>query len=70
MSQLLGACPQCECLLCAYGKALFQCERKTVDVSQPETWEKCLQLRRELFSHLLLHDILEARNCTVSSPVT
>jgi hypothetical protein len=82
MSQLLSACPQCECLLCAYGKALFRYEKRTktglVEASEPEaseqngnsyrdTWGKCLQLREELFSHLLLHDTL--RNLTVSSRV-
>jgi hypothetical protein len=74
MSQLLGICPLCESLLCAYGKARFQCEEReksrSVEGHDSErwerhgksyTWEECLQLRQEIFSHLLRHDAFETQ---------
>jgi hypothetical protein len=77
MSQLLAACPQCESLLCAYGKARLQCEKTEKESglvegcnsealerngkSYQDIWQECLQLRQELFSHLLGHDAFETQ---------
>lgn len=70
MRQLLAACPTCESLLSAYGQARFQFEKKRPalveeydsesfaqrEKSYDDNWEKCLQLRREILSHLIRHD--------------
>jgi hypothetical protein len=74
MSRFMAVCPKCESLLCAYGKARFQCEEREkarlVEGHDSErlerhgksyTWEECLQLRQESFSHLLRHHAFETR---------
>ena len=74
MSQLLGVCPLCESLLCAYGRARLQCEEREksqlvegCDSEQLErqgksyAWEECLQLRQEIVSHLLHHDAFDTQ---------
>jgi len=61
-------------------QSTFQYERSTPGTSEPEAlqrngksyqdiWKECLQLRQELFSHLLFHDTLENSNLTISSRV-
>jgi hypothetical protein len=81
MSRLLEVCPRCESLLCAYGKARFQCEEREKSQSvegrdperlerhgKPYTWKDCLQLRQEIFSHLLRHDAFETQVTNAGIP--
>jgi hypothetical protein len=80
MRQLLAACPKCESLLAAYGQERFKCEERKksaqVEGYNQEAWEKCLQIRQEILSHLLRHDAFETTptqwtdgSLTVSSQV-